>query len=308
MIEDSMVKQLKKAQFIRDSRIPFHIGRYFHDEQNVPSEHSHDFIELVFVANGRAEHSFEGESYPIQTGDIFIINPGEVHSYRTKPGDRIEIINCLFTPELIHESLLRELGVSQSMDYFYVHPFLHVRERFHHRLNLSGGKEDQVLRLLEAMMEEWEPRRSGYSTIIKLQLLQLLILLSRFYAESQIPCTKVSREGEHTLLIRRITGYLERHFDKKMAVPDLCELFHISNRQLNRVFKQETGQTVTERIQQIRIERAKQYLMECDDKVIQIAHRVGYEDPAFFTQLFRRKVGCSPGQYREVQGNAHPFT
>jgi AraC-like DNA-binding protein len=109
---------------------------------------------------------------------------------------------------------------------------------------------------------------------------------------------KPNRAGEHTVLVRRITGFLERHYDKKLSVPALCELFNISNRQLNRIFKEETGQTVTERIHQIRIERAKQYLAENDEKVIHVAHRVGYEDPAFFTQLFRRIVGCSPGQYR----------
>ncbi len=58
---------------------------------------------------------------------------------------------------------------------------------------------------------------------------------------------------------------------------------------------------MTERIHQIRIDRAKQYLDEGEDKVINIAQRVGYEDPAFFTLLFRRKVGCSPGQYRDRQ-------
>lgn len=47
------------------------------------------------------------------------------------------------------------------------------------------------------------------------------------------------------------------------------------------MFKQETNQTVTERIHEIRIERAKQYLTEGDEKVIHVAQRVGYEDPAF---------------------------
>jgi len=126
----------------------------------------------------------------------------------------------------------------------------------------------------------------------------LLIMLSRFYAEGASLAYKPAVK-ERTVLIRRINGFLERHFDQKLAVPDLCTFFNISSRQLNRIFKQETGLTVTERIHQIRIERAKQYLLDGDEKVIDIANRVGYEDPSFFSQLFRRKVGCSPGQYRE---------
>ncbi|MEC0266223.1 AraC family transcriptional regulator [Paenibacillus anseongense] len=297
-----MVNLLRQSQFMKDKQIPFYINRCFHHQDNTPLVHSHDFIELVYVVSGQADHVFEGESYQIQTGDVFIINPGEVHTYRTKPGEGIEIINCLFTPELIHESLLKELGVSQSMDYYYVHPFLNTRERFHHRLNLMGQASNHVLILLETMISEWEHHRPGYLTLIKLQMLQLLILLSRCYADSTNKEKKSSRSANHTILVRRITGFLERHFDKKMTIPDLCELFNVSSRQLNRVFKQETNQTVTERIHDIRIERAKQYLVEGDDKVIHVAQRVGYEDPAFFTQLFRRRVGCSPGQYRDLHG------
>ncbi|WJH34358.1 hypothetical protein N6H14_31675 [Paenibacillus sp. CC-CFT747] len=164
-----------------------------------------------------------------------------MHAYRTEPGERLEIINCLFTPELIHESLLKELGISQSMDYFYVHPFLDKRERFHHRLNLNGNSSAQVLSLLEGMIAEWEARRSGFQTILKLQMLQLLILLSRCYTMRLVKESRKTKEGEHTLLVRRITGFLERHFDKKLPIPELCELFGISSRQLNRIFKQETG-------------------------------------------------------------------
>ncbi|MCY9669192.1 AraC family transcriptional regulator [Paenibacillus alginolyticus] len=298
-----MVNQLRRSQFMNDANIPFAMTRCFHDDHNMPTDHSHDFIELVYLVSGNADHVFEGEAYPIKAGDVFIINPGEVHTYRTLPGERIEIINCLFTPELIHESLLKELGVSQSMDYFYVHPFLDKRERFHHRLNLHSAAAGRVLQLMESIMAEWENRRSGYLTVIKLQMLQLLIVLSRYYGTSSNVKKRSPRvASEHSLLVRRITGFLERHFDKKLAITTLCEMFNISSRQLNRVFKQETGVTVTERIHQIRIDRAKQYLDEGDDKVIHVAQRVGYEDPAFFTQLFRRLVGCPPGQYRDRNG------
>ncbi|MFD1956820.1 helix-turn-helix domain-containing protein [Paenibacillus thailandensis] len=302
-----MARHLHKSQFLHETECPFNIGFYVHDAERITSDHSHDFVELVYVSDGEAHHWFEGRSYPIRAGDVFIINPGEVHSYKIQPGRRLEIINCLFMPELISEAMLRELGVSRSMDYFYVYPFLDARERFHHRLNLDGTKMEEIGSLLKAMIVEWERHRGGYTTIIRLQLLQLLIMLSRFYAEGACSDDRPA-EKESTVLVRRINGFLERHFDQKLAVPDLCALFSISNRQLNRVFKQETGMTVTERIHHIRIERAKQYLLDGRDKVIEIAHKVGYDDPSFFTQLFRRKAGCSPGQFRELHAKSNRKT
>lgn len=292
--------QLSSTQYMKEKAFPFSIHRCFHDHDNTPSIHGHDFIELVYIIRGKAQHCFEGDFYDIRSGDVFIINPGEVHTYNVEPSEQIEIINCLFLPELIQENLLRELGISQSMDYFYVHPFLDKSERFHHRLNLAGQDAARILSLLEGMIKELEDCHSGHSTVIRIQMLELLILLSRYYGKQQLHhAKKPSRNNENQLLIRRITGFLERHFDKKMSIPSLCELFNISSRQLNRVFKSETGLTVIEKVHQIRIERAKQYLVESNDKVINIANRVGYDDPAFFSQLFRRQVGCSPGKYRE---------
>ncbi len=123
---------------------------------NIPPAHSHEFIELVFVVKGNARHVFEGESYDIKTNDVFIINPGEVHTFKIDPGETLEIINCLFISTLISDSLLKELGVSQSMDFFYIHPFLNKNERFHHLLNLDGNYSSRFLSLLEGMMYEYD--------------------------------------------------------------------------------------------------------------------------------------------------------
>src|SRR5690625_1373760 len=136
---------------MQESTFPFWINRTFHDPGNVPPVHSHDFIELIYVVWGKAQHLFEGVRYDIRAGDIFIINPGEEHTYHMQKGEQLEIINCLFLPALIEETWLRKLGVSQSMDYFYVHPFLNKSERFYHRLNLRGQNADRVLAILEMM-------------------------------------------------------------------------------------------------------------------------------------------------------------
>jgi AraC-like DNA-binding protein len=295
-----MVNQLQSSNFMKEQAFPFWIQRYFHDHEHVPILHGHDFIELVYVIKGEAQHVFEGNNYEIRTGDIFIINPGEVHTYSIEPGNQIEIINCLFLPELIQGNLLLDLGISQSLDYFYVHPFTNKRERFHNRLNLVGQDATRTLILLETMINEFENRQSGSEILIRLQMVELFIWLSRSYQQAEgqhdkEPASNNSRQ----LLIRRTCGYLERNFDKKISIAVLCELFNISSRQLNRNFKELVGMTVVDMLHQIRIQRAKLLLKETDEKIITIAGRVGYEDPAFFSRLFHRQVGCSPGKYRE---------
>jgi AraC-like DNA-binding protein len=293
-------RQLKSRQYWKEQSFPFWIHHFFHDHEHVPAVHGHDFVELVYVVRGEAQHIFEGNQYEIVAGDVFIINPGEVHTYNIKPGKDIEIINCLFSSDLIQGKGLLELGISQSMDYFYVHPFLDKRERFHSALNLRGQGAARAHSLLESMINELDNRQSGYETIIRLQMVELLILLSRYHQQQEEHSFKESmRSNERQLLARRICGYLERNFDRKLSIPELCQLFNISSRQLNRFFKEVIGMSVFDMIHHIRIERAKQLLAETDEKIISIAGIIGYDDSAFFSKLFHRHVGCSPSKYRE---------
>ncbi|MFC6603291.1 helix-turn-helix domain-containing protein [Ectobacillus funiculus] len=292
--------RLVSSQFMNEKEFPFYIRRYIHTSHNMPPIHGHDFVELVYVVDGEATHVFEGEHYDVFAGNVFIINPGEIHTYHIKPGKRLEIINCLFMPSLIDKIWLNYLGISESMDYYYIHPFLDKHERFHHCLHLKGTDAGHVLSLVDGIAAEFEEKRTGYPTLIRLQLVQVLIQLSRIYGEQQITTKHASlRSQERNTLIQRICGYLERHYDQKISLATLSELFNISSRHLNRVFKEETGKTVIEAVHQIRIERAKSLLLESNEKVLSIAIEVGYDDPAFFTRLFSRQVGCSPGKFRD---------
>ncbi len=292
------VNKLISSQFMNED-FPFWITRTIHSSIQ---EHSHEFIELVYVVGGNGMHCFEGTLYEIKAGDVFIINPGETHSYALEAGDKIEIINCLFMPSFIPDTLLRELEITGSMDYFYVHPFLSDDIRFNHRLNVSGREAAHVLALLEDMIREIGSAGMGHKTIIRLKLIELLVLLSRYYNHMGMQQKVLPlRKQESQMTARRIHGYMERNYDKKISLQSLSELFNISTRQLNRLVRREYGRSVIEILHDIRIGRARHLLLDTEEKVIAIAAMVGYDDPSFFSRLFQRLTGCSPSQYR-VEG------
>ena len=112
-----------------------------------------------------------------------LLIPGKFTHLKSIPGKLLEIINCLFMSSCDSDSLLKELGVSESMDFFYIHPFLNKKERFHHLLNLGGIYSSRFLSLLEGMMYECDKEKPCSPTFIRLQLVELLILLSRIYNE-----------------------------------------------------------------------------------------------------------------------------
>ncbi|WP_409345510.1 helix-turn-helix domain-containing protein [Paenibacillus sp. MBLB4367] len=276
----------------------FAITRVVHDLQfrNIPSPHSHDFVELVYVVRGEAIHMLAEKQVAIEAGDLYIIKPGEIHTYDIRPGRQLEIINCMFMPDVIRQSLLRELDLTNSEDYFYVQLFLDNEERLHHRLQLKGRDAEAVFAILKAMLAENVAGHPSSQTINRLKLMELLIRLSRIYEQQSR--TVQTGSSDKAQIVRRVRGFLERHYQERILISSITELFSISERQLNRLFKAVTGHTVIEMLHRIRIEHAKRLLAETDAKVITIATLVGYDDPSFFSRLFARLVGCAPGQYR----------
>ncbi|AZN41829.1 helix-turn-helix domain-containing protein [Paenibacillus albus] len=290
------MKDILSSRSYMKVEFPFWITRTV---QGSIAEHGHEFVELVYVVRGKGMHVFQGSRYEVHAGDVFIINPGETHAYETDKDEQMEIINCLFMPSFIPDALLTELEITGSMDYFYVHPFLDHDARFNHRLNLHGQDAVGVLTLLENMIREINNRSIGHTTLIRLQMIELLILLSRFYTmmpqQRQHPSP---RQLDREMTAKRIYGYLERNYEKKITLQSLSLLFNASIRQLNRLMQEEYNRSVFEALHEIRIERAKHLLLETEEKVIVVATMVGYEDQSFFNRLFMRHVGCSPKQYR----------
>ncbi|WP_409344668.1 helix-turn-helix domain-containing protein [Paenibacillus sp. MBLB4367] len=276
---------------------PFWIQRNRHDIRDMPGMHTHEFVELIYVTEGRATHLFQDISYEIRAGDVFVINPGEMHGYAGEPDQHIEIVNCLFEPGFIQTSLLRELNISDSLDFFYVQPFFQKETRFHHKLNLRGTEAADIMDILEHIHAEMGRRRPGFRPLIQLKMIELFILLSRYYNERKTNAGSVP-PGE--LLVLRVCGYVDRHYNEKLTLPLFSELFHIGVRQLNRYFNRYVGCSVIEYVHRIRMEKAKRLLAETGEKIVVVAEMVGYEDPAFFSKLFTRTVGFSPGKYREA--------
>lgn len=216
--------RVESAKYMKEMDFPFWVKRFIHTDLNIPPAHSHEFVELVFVVKGKGEHVFEGVSYPIKENDIFIINPGEVHTYRVQAEDFLEIINCLFLPKLINHKCLKELGVSESMDFFYIHPFLNEKERFNHRINLSDNQSARIHDLLNAIMFEFEAKKPCFNTLVRLRLVELFVLLSRIFNEKRTNPFHLEEKSQDNIMVQRIRGYLERHYDEKICIPELCHL------------------------------------------------------------------------------------
>ncbi|MBN1119541.1 MAG: substrate-binding domain-containing protein [Anaerolineae bacterium] len=100
-------------------------------------------------------------------------------------------------------------------------------------------------------------------------------------------------------LIKRTVAYLHQNYWKSLSRADLAEYIGMSEDYLSRAFSQELGISPWDYLNRYRIFRAKELLIQTDNSISQVARRVGFSDPAYFSRVFRKLTGLSPRHYRE---------
>ncbi|MFS0723481.1 helix-turn-helix domain-containing protein [Paenibacillus sp. 1P07SE] len=119
----------------------------------------------------------------------------------------------------------------------------------------------------------------------------------------QIRKSPVSEAKEnHRRIIQKTIRYMEQECDKAT----LCEVarkVYMTPTYLSLLFKTNTGHTFIEHLTQIRMEKAKELLRTTHYKNYEVAEQVGYQDPRYFSQVFKKKVGVSPTEFRDAVAN-----
>ena len=105
--------------------------------------------------------------------------------------------------------------------------------------------------------------------------------------------------GQYKQLIHQAKEYIERHYmDSEITLNDVAAQANLSASHFSVVFSQEAGQTFKEYLTEIRINRAKELLRMTSLRSADIAYQVGYNDPHYFSSVFKKNTGLSPIEFR----------
>lgn len=110
-------------------------------------------------------------------------------------------------------------------------------------------------------------------------------------------------EKKNSKIIASVKAYIRRNYaDPELSLDEIAEYVHLNTSYLCTAFKQETGNTIKNFITDIRIEAAKKQLDAGNGKIYEIGTSVGYQSSQYFSQVFYKKVGVSPNDYRRYGG------
>jgi two-component system response regulator YesN len=104
------------------------------------------------------------------------------------------------------------------------------------------------------------------------------------------------------LVIRNVCDYIKNHYNEDFMLTDMAEMSLMSVSYFSTIFKQHTGQTLINYINQIRIEKAKELLLDPALKIYEVSEAVGYTTLQYFNRVFKSQVGMTPNEYRKKLG------
>ena len=107
-----------------------------------------------------------------------------------------------------------------------------------------------------------------------------------------------SSERNSNTLINKAMQYIKENYKSPISLQQIANHVHVNSSYLSRLFSKETGKTVTDIINSLKIEKAKEMLTGTSLKIFEVANEVGIEDPTYFIRLFKKHTGQSPKEYR----------
>lgn len=111
---------------------------------------------------------------------------------------------------------------------------------------------------------------------------------------------------KHSDVVFKVMEYVKNNFSKKITLDDVARHVFLSKSYLSRIFKDETGISLSHYINKVRIEKSKLMLTDHSTSLVDVASLVGFEDQSYFTKVFKKMVGVSPKAYRENRNLRRP--
>ena len=256
------------------------------------SYHDHHFFELAYVVSGTAKHELNGISGTLQPGDYFFIDFGSSHSYEQVQD--LDLINCLFLPEFIDETLqgCKSLNTLLQACMIRYHQ-LTIGESWADRI--FHDQDGQIGQLLIGMVDEYKNKKLGSTEIFRCRLTEILIHTLRMLVQPHRP-------QSNSTIINDVLHFADFHYHETISLQNFCAQKHYNISYISRRFKQETGMTFRDYIQKLRMEKCCELLAGSNIPISDIARMIGYEDIQFFHAVFKKYLHMPPREYRRLKG------
>ena len=231
---------------------------------------------ILYISAGTCHVRLEGETdfRPVMEGSIILFRPGERQEYVFHSGSRSVSYYIHFTGRDC-EKMLSDLGIYDITVF-------------------NMGKSTAFESAFEKMALEYSLKKSGHEYLCAALLLQLLTIISRKHELSKI---HVDRESEKR--INRALEVIYRSISTDISIDDLARECCLSSGHFSHLFKEIVGVSPHSYIIFLRMDKARELLLNTRLPIREVGELVGCPDQNYFSRLFKKHTGMSPSEFRK---------
>jgi len=228
--------------------------------------------QLIYVWRGQVRCMISGENHLISEGNLILFRPWDAQRYTYLCREKTKVYWLHFSGQGI-PSLLRQSFING--------PYLYI------------GRSPEARELFEKMIHELQMHQFQYEMFLCSHFTMLLSCLSRhLMMQTSSPLTR------HQESLSQIIEFIHAHLYEEIPVEELARSCSMSTSHFIHQFKSFTGFSPHTYQTRLRLERAKELMYSTTMNISEIAFAVGYDNPLYFSRLFRRHMGLSPSEYR----------
>ena len=234
--------------------------------------------EMIFVCEGNG-HIVIGENrYPMKNGMLFYIPPGVQQTIEPRAQNPEHYMTVHFSGS--------RMVLGPDGKWKFRENIQTLRQPPAQKITDYTPLEE----LFEKLLDTWNDKGPSYEFVAATLLRQLLIWVS----QNNI---KQSKNHAISLKIDRIIEYMRQNINSKVTLEELSGIAGLSIFYLSRTFKEATGYPIITYFNKMKIEKAKELLIEGNKKVKEVAYELGYTNEFYFSRIFKRIEGLSPKEF-----------
>ena len=235
--------------------------------------------QLLYVASGKAHFYIDGRDVIVTSGNMVLYQPKQEMHYEYFGKDKPEIYWVHFTGSQVR-SILNQHEIPFDNKVFY------------------AGNSPTYAYLFKEMILELQTCRVGYEPLLSMYLEQIFVLVQRSRLDK--PTTVSSHLQEEMGVARR---YFQEHYNEDINIEEYALSRNMSVSYFLKKFKEVTTKSPMQYILSIRINNAVHLLESTDYNVTEISTIIGYDNPLYFSRIFKKQKGVSPSDYRKQLAN-----
>ena len=249
-----------------------------YDPKN-PTGIFHEEMEIKLILSGKSTMMINGTIHAVSPGDIVVVNPYEPH-YTIDTGEAPAVYHLyMFSLDFLkmnnpHNPDLRYKMLGEKICFQNV-----IRD------------DPRLQQILLSIQQEMAEKDENWQLVLSNLLTEFIVLLLRKYINPiQTNTIQITSLKNYESILPAL-GYINTNYAEKITIEELAELCRLSKYYFCRLFKQVTGQTVIEYINQYRMKLANYMIQNHDLTKVEIARRCGFPDVNYFYRIFKKTYG-----------------